>query len=130
MTIGATTFDIIVADDHALFRAGVVHALRLAPEFEVVAEVADGEAAVASYLALQPDVMLLDLQLPKLPGVEVVRRIRAEDPNAKVVVLTTYDVDDDIEQCLRAGAKAYMLKDVRPDEHASHPRSPRSSPIG
>jgi two-component system, NarL family, response regulator len=111
-----TVWRVIVADDHALFRDGVVHALRLANDMEVVAEVADGAAAVEAYFTHQPDAVLLDLQMPRMSGVEAVRRIRSTDANARIIVLTTYDIDDDIEQCLRAGAKAYLLKDVNPDE--------------
>lgn len=107
---------VIVADDHALFRDGVVHALRLAKDIEVVAEAADGAAAVEAYVEHRPDAVLLDLQMPGMSGVEAVRRIRSEDPNARIIVLTTYDIDDDIEQCLRAGARAYLLKDVTPEE--------------
>ena len=109
-------YRLVVADDHALFRKGVVHALGLARDIAVVAEADDGEAAVEAYRTHRPDAILLDLQMPRVSGVEAVRRIRAEDPGARVIVLTTYDIDDDIEQCLRAGAKAYLLKDVTPEE--------------
>lgn len=107
---------VLVADDHAIVRQGVVTVLRDAPGIAVVAEAADGEAAVARYAEHRPDVALVDLKMPGLDGVGVVTAVRARYPDARLVILTTYDADDDIERALRAGAKAYLLKDVDPQE--------------
>ena len=82
----------------------------------VIAEAADGETAVALYLQHKPDVALIDLRMPGLDGWEVVRRIKAADPNANLIILTTHDGDEDIELSLKAGARAYLLKDVAAEE--------------
>jgi two-component system NarL family response regulator len=82
----------------------------------VVGEAGDGEEAIAAWRRLRPDVVLMDLRMPKLEGVEAIKRIRAEDPKAGIIVLTTFDHDEDIYAGLRAGAKAYLLKDVQPEE--------------
>lgn len=107
---------VLVADDHAIVRQGVVTVLRDAPGIAVVAEAADGAAAVARYAEHRPDVALVDLKMPGLDGVGVVTAVRARYPDARLVILTTYDADDDIERALRAGATAYLLKDVDPQE--------------
>jgi two-component system, NarL family, response regulator len=82
----------------------------------VIAEAADGEAAVALYLLHKPDVALIDLRMPGLDGWEVIRRIKAADPNANPIVLTAHDGDEDIELSLKAGARGYLLKDVAAEE--------------
>ncbi|GJG89097.1 DNA-binding response regulator [Gemmatimonadetes bacterium T265] len=107
---------VLVADDHAIVRQGVVTVLRDAPGIAVVAEAADGAAAVARYAEHRPDVALVDLEMPGLDGADVVAAVRARYPDARFILLTTYDADDDIERALRAGAKAYLLKDVDPQE--------------
>jgi two-component system NarL family response regulator len=107
---------VIVADDHALMRGGVVAVLRDAPGLTVVGEAADGAEAVALYAQHRPDVALVDLKMPALDGAGVVEQVRARYPDARLVILTTYDADDDVERALRAGAKAYLLKDVDPLE--------------
>ncbi|MBV8684904.1 MAG: response regulator transcription factor [Caulobacteraceae bacterium] len=109
---GPNVCRIAVADDHALFRRGVVSVLERENGLEVVAEASDGEEAVACYRKHRPDVMLLDLLMPRLDGFEAMLRIRHMDPAAKVVMLTTYDTDEDINRVLGAGAKAYLLKDA------------------
>lgn len=103
---------VLVVDDHALFRTGVANIINQEPDLRVVAEAGNGADAVAAYDRHQPDVTLLDLRMPVMEGVEAVRRIREHDPQAKVIVLTTYDTDEDISRALRAGAKAYVLKDI------------------
>ena len=103
---------VLVVDDHALFRTGVANIINQESDLRVIAEAANGEEAVAAFDRHRPDVTLLDLRMPVMEGVEVVRRIRERDPHAKVIVLTTYDTDEDISRALRAGAKAYVLKDI------------------
>jgi two-component system, NarL family, response regulator len=103
---------VAIADDHALFRQGVVSVIEREVGLQVVAEAGDGEEAVACYRQHRPDVMLLDLLMPKLDGFDAMLRIRHMDPAARIVMLTSYDTDEDINRVLRAGAKAYLLKDA------------------
>jgi len=104
----------LLADDHTIVRNGVSQILTEQPDIEVVAQAPDGATAVALYRREQPDVSLIDLRMPALDGVQVVEQIRREHPDAVLVVLTTFDTDDDVERALMAGAKAYLLKDVSP----------------
>ena len=106
---------VLVVDDHLLVRTGVANIISHEPDLHVVAEAANGLEALDAFDRYHPDVTLLDLRMPILEGVETVRRIRARDPNAKVIVLTTYDTDEDIARALQAGAKAYILKDISAD---------------
>ena len=108
--------DVLVVDDHALVRRGVVNIIAHEPDLRVVAEASNGMEALEAYAKHRPDVTLLDLRMPVMEGVEAVRQIRALDPNAKVIVLTTYDTDEDITRALKAGAKAYVLKDITADD--------------
>lgn len=103
---------VLVVDDHALFRTGVANIINQEADLLVVAEAGNGAEAVAAYERHHPDVTLLDLRMPVMEGVEAVRRIRERDPQARVIVLTTYDTDEDISRALKAGAKAYVLKDI------------------
>jgi DNA-binding NarL/FixJ family response regulator len=103
---------VLVVDDHVLVRTGVANIISNEPDLHVVAEAANGAEAVAAFERYRPDVTLLDLRMPVMEGVEAVRQIRLRDPNAKVIVLTTYDTDEDITRALKAGAKAYILKDI------------------
>jgi DNA-binding NarL/FixJ family response regulator len=107
---------VLVVDDHALFRTGVANIINQEGDLRVVAEAGNGVEAVAAYERHHPDVTLLDLRMPVMDGVEVVRQIRARDPRARVIVLTTYDTDDEIARALKAGAKAYVLKDVSAED--------------
>src|SRR5213075_2991676 len=107
---------VVLVDDHALLRTGVANIINQEPDLEVVAEAGDGIEAIEAWEQHQPDVMLLDLRMPRMEGVEVVKRIRERDPRALVIVLTTYDTDDEIERALKAGAKAYVLKDISADD--------------
>jgi DNA-binding NarL/FixJ family response regulator len=106
---------VLVVDDHALLRTGVVNIIRQEPDLDVIAEASNGVEAVAAFERYRPDVTLLDLRMPEMEGVEAVRQIRALDPQARVIVLTTYDTDDDISRALKAGAKAFILKDIAAD---------------
>ena len=107
---------VLLADDHAIVRNGVAQILDEQPDIEVVAQAEDGESAIVLYRQANPDVALLDLRMPKVEGTQVVERIRREFPEAVLVVLTTFDTDDDIDRALRAGAKGYLLKDVGPGD--------------
>ena len=103
---------VLIADDHALLRTGVANIINQDPGLSVVAEAGNGVEAVEAFERYRPDVTLLDLRMPEMEGVEAVRQIRARDPLAKVIILTTYDTDEDITRALKAGAKAYILKDI------------------
>jgi two-component system NarL family response regulator len=107
---------VLLADDHAIVRNGVAQILNEERGIMVVAAAADGAEAVELFARDRPDVALIDLRMPKLEGVQVVEQIRERFPNAAIVILTTYDTDNDIERALRAGAKAYLVKDVSPQE--------------
>ena len=103
---------VLVVDDHVLVRTGVANIISNEPDLQVVAEAANGVEAIAAFERYRPDVTLLDLRMPVMEGVEAVRQIRQRDPAARVIVLTTYDTDEDITRALKAGAKAYVLKDI------------------
>jgi DNA-binding NarL/FixJ family response regulator len=107
--------NVLVVDDHALLRTGVANIINQESDLHVIAEASNGLEAVEAFERHHPDVTLLDLRMPVMEGVEAVRQIRARDPLAKVIVLTTYDTDDDISKALKAGAKAYVLKDISAD---------------
>ncbi len=110
---------ILLVDDHALLRAGLASVLSAQPGFVVCGEATDGEAAVLRFEELRPDVTLMDLQMPVLDGVGAITKIRARHPDACILVLTTFDTDDDIERALRAGARGYLLKDAAVSELTS-----------
>ncbi len=116
---------IMLVEDHQVVRQGLVALLSSMDDLEVVGSVGDGLEAVEAFGTLQPDVTLMDLQLPKLGGVETIRRIRGEFPQARFIVLTTFDGDEDIYRALQAGARAYLLKGMPLEEllttiHAVH----------
>ena len=117
---------VLIVDDHALLRTGVANIINQEVDLEVVAQAANGLEGVEAFERHRPDVVLLDLRMPVMEGVEAIRRIRELDAQAKVIILTTYDSDEDIARALTAGAKAYVLKDISADALiALHPRSPR-----
>lgn len=111
-----TTARVIVADDQAVVREGIVMLLGLLPGIDVVGAAKDGEEAVALVGELAPDVVLMDLRMPRCDGVEATRRIRERYPSTQVVVLTTYADDDSLFPALRAGARGYLTKDAGGDE--------------
>jgi DNA-binding NarL/FixJ family response regulator len=110
------TLRILVAEDHPLFRKGMVSLLESVPEFEVVGEAATGEEAVARAGNLQPDVVLMDLQMPGGNGIEATRRILQESPTVRVLVVTLFEDEDSVFMALRAGARGYVLKDADEEE--------------
>jgi DNA-binding NarL/FixJ family response regulator len=114
-TAPARRASVLIVDDHALLRTGVANIINQEPDLHVVAEAANGLEGVAAFAQHRPDVTLLDLRMPVMEGVEAVRHIREHDPQARVIVLTTYDADEDIARALQAGAKAYVLKDISAD---------------
>lgn len=118
MTAAAVPLRVLVVDDHALLRAGIVSVLSRQPQVEVVGEAENGLEAIAAFETLRPDVTLIDLQMPVLDGVSAIARIKMIDPKANLLVLTTFDTDEDIESALRAGARGYLLKDATPAELA------------
>jgi DNA-binding NarL/FixJ family response regulator len=103
---------ILVADDHLVYRIGIRTLLSSEPGMKVVGEASDGAAAIDLYRHEQPDVMLLDLRMPHKGGIEVVQTIRAEFPNARILIVTSYQTEEEIFQVLRAGALGYILKDM------------------
>ena len=103
---------VVIADDQALFREGLRTLLSTRPDIEVVGEAGDGEEAVALVEKLDPDVVLMDLRMPKLDGIQATARIRDRRPQIPVLVLTTFDDDANLFGALRAGAAGYLLKDV------------------
>ena len=107
---------VLIIEDHNVVRQGLIALINLAEGIQVVGEAADGAEAIAQYRKHQPDVALVDLRLPKMGGVEVIQRVRSETPNARFVVLTTYDGDEDIYRALKNGAKAYLLKGMTSEE--------------
>jgi len=107
---------LMIADDHAVVRDGLAAMLASQPDFQVAGEAADGAIAVALAAELRPDVILMDLRMPILDGVTAIRQIRARQPAARILVLTTYDTDADILPAIEAGATGYLLKDTPRDE--------------
>jgi DNA-binding NarL/FixJ family response regulator len=114
---------ILVAEDHILVRDGLVGILNHQSDMTVVAEADNGEQAVALYWQHQPDVTLMDLRMPKLEGATAIAQIRAGFPEARIIVLTTYDGDADIYRGLEAGASGYLLKDATSQELLSAVRA-------
>jgi len=107
-----STLRLLLAEDQTLMRQGLKTLLELEPDFKVVGEAEDGESAVKLALKLRPDVILMDIQMPRLNGVEATARICSSWASAKVILLTTFDRDDYVFQGVRAGAMGYLLKDL------------------
>ncbi len=107
---------ILLADDHAVMRDGLAAIMEQEEDMTVVGEASNGKEAVELFRARQPDVTLMDLRMPVMDGVEATTAIRAQFPDARILVLTTYDGDEDIYRGLRAGAKGYLLKDAGREE--------------
>jgi two-component system NarL family response regulator len=107
---------LLIVEDHHIVRQGLIALLNTVPDMEVVAEASDGKVGVELFRKHQPDVTLMDLRLPNLGGAEAVAKIRAEFPAARIIVLTTFDGDEDIYRALQAGARGYLLKGMFGDE--------------
>ena len=107
---------VLIAEDLSLVRRGLVAIVNMEECALVIGEAADGAEAVEMWRRLRPDVVLMDLRMPETDGLDAIRLIRAEDPQAAIIILTTYDHDEDVYAGLRAGARAYLLKDVQPEE--------------
>src|SRR6266567_8396178 len=119
MTEARTEIRVLVADDQQVMREGLVALLGLVDEVRIVGAAGDGEEAVRAVAELSPDVVLMDLRMPVLDGVEATRRITAEYPGTAVLVLTTYSDDASIAGALRAGARGYLTKDAGRTEIAA-----------
>lgn len=116
---------IMLVEDHQVVRQGLVALLSTMDDLEIVGSVGDGLEAIETFRKVEPDVTLIDLQLPKLGGADTIKRIRTEFPQARFIVLTTFDGDEDIYRALQAGARAYLLKGMPLEElvttiHAVH----------
>jgi DNA-binding NarL/FixJ family response regulator len=111
MSVVTRPVRIVVVDDQALFRSGLARLLNEDPRIEVVGQAEDGQAAVELLASVEPDVVLMDLKMPRLDGIEATRRILADHPDVRVLILTTFDADTSIIQALKAGAAGYVLKD-------------------
>jgi NarL family two-component system response regulator LiaR len=107
---------LVIADDHMLLRKGLLALMETTPDIEVVGEAADGIEAVAKVVELHPDVILLDLLMPRMDGITAIGAIKREMPLAKILVLTSFDDDDKVFPAFKAGALGYMLKDSAPQE--------------
>ncbi len=111
-----TPIRILVADDHPIVRDGLIAILNTQPDFEVIGEAATGPETVERVTTLHPDVVLLDLEMPELDGVEALRRLRETSPDARVIVFTAFDTDERILGAVRAGARGYLLKGAPREE--------------
>jgi two-component system NarL family response regulator len=114
---------VLIVDDHELFRRGLDLVLQAEPDLHVVGEAADGVEAIERAAELQPDVVLMDVRMPGLGGIEATRRIRAAQPATRVVMLTSSEDDEDLFASVRAGASGYLLKEVSIDEVADAVRA-------
>jgi DNA-binding NarL/FixJ family response regulator len=110
------TTRIVIADDQALVRGGLRMILDAQPDMEVVGEAVDGREALHQARELSPDLVLMDVRMPELDGLETTRRLLDRDPGAKVIVLTTFDLDDYVYEAIRAGASGFLLKSAPPQQ--------------
>ena len=114
---------VVLADDQALVRGGFRMILRAEPDIEVVAEAGDGAEAIEAVARTQPDVVLMDVRMPGMDGLEATRRIAAEPDAPRILMLTTFDLDEYVYEALRAGASGFLLKEVPPEQLASAVRT-------
>ena len=112
----STTIRVLIVDDHSIVRQGLATIINRDPEMTVIAQAEDGQQAIDLFREHQPDVTLMDLRMPQMGGVEAITAICAEFKPARIMVLTTYDSDEDIYRGLQAGAQGFLLKDAKPNE--------------
>ena len=117
------TLGVLIADDQALMRAGFRMILEAEPDLEVVGEAANGREAVAEAGRLRPDVVLMDVRMPEMDGIEATRRLLDANDDTKVLMLTTFDMDEYVYEALRAGASGFLVKDVPPEQLVAGIRS-------
>ena len=113
------TIRILIVDDHPPMRMGLASLIKSQPGMDVIAEASDGEEAIEVYDDVLPDVVLMDLRMPGMGGVEAILAIRKKHPEARIIVLSTYDLDEDIHRAIQSGALSYLLKDMPSEEIAS-----------
>ncbi|GBG57963.1 DNA-binding response regulator [Sporomusaceae bacterium FL31] len=106
--------NILIADDHMLLRTGIRNVLEFENDLAVIGEAVDGEEAVGMALQLTPDIILLDINMPKLNGLEVTKKLRSENSTVKVIILTMHDDDNYVIEVIKSGASGYLLKDIEP----------------
>jgi NarL family two-component system response regulator LiaR len=111
-----TPIRVLIADDHAIVRKGIRALLSVKPDIEVVGEASDGAETVAQAQALRPDVILMDLVMPEMDGIEATRQIVEQQPGVRILVLTSFAADDKVFPAIKAGALGYLLKDSGPDD--------------
>jgi NarL family two-component system response regulator LiaR len=116
MTKANEPIRILIADDHQLVRQGLMALLSVKPGIEVVGQAADGVEAVELANSLEPDIILLDLLMPNKDGIETTREIKADDPDARILIITSFAEDENVYQAIKAGALGYLLKDSSPQE--------------
>lgn len=114
---------VLIVDDQVLIRAGIAAILRAAPGYEVVGEARDGAEAVTMAELTEPDVVLMDIRMPKITGIEAARQMKDIAPSAKIVILTISDEEEDLFEAIRSGASGYLLKDIPLDELADSVRA-------
>ncbi len=119
----APAIKVMIVEDHPTFRMGLASLIDSQPGMKVVAQYASGEEAIAAYQPGLASVVLMDLRLPGIGGVETIIALRARDPEVRVVVLTTYDADEDVFRAMQSGARSYLLKDMSTEEIAGTIRS-------
>jgi two-component system nitrate/nitrite response regulator NarL len=122
MTID-TTQNILLIDDHPLFRKGIAQLIQSATEFKIIGEASAGKEGIAKAISLQPDMILLDLNMKDMSGIEVLIELKATDLDARIIMLTVSDHADDLVAALRAGADGYLLKDMEPEDLLANIRS-------
>ena len=118
-TTSSPTVRVLIADDQTLFRVGLARLLEEDPRVDIVGQAGDGVEAVKQAGSLKPDVVLMDLKMPNLDGIEATRQIVASHPGVRVLLLTTFEADNHVIQALKAGASGYILKDSKPDSIVS-----------